>query len=86
MPRSDLVPSASALFLLVKGSILTVESCQMKSANMLRLLLLLGEMAVNFLRESLLDPSKDNKEGSLSTLFDRSGLNRVRESSYRKNN
>ena len=43
-------------------------------------------MAVNFLRESLVDPSKDNKEGSLSTLFDRSGLNRVRESSYRKNN
>nr|WMB96759.1 hypothetical protein [Solanum melongena] len=39
-------------------------------------------MAVNFLRESLVDPSKDNKEGSLSTLFDRSGLNRVRELSY----
>lgn len=46
MPRSDLVPSASALFLLVKGSILTVESCQIESANMLRLLLLLGEMAL----------------------------------------
>lgn len=42
--------------------------------------------AVNFLRESLVDPSKDNKEGSLSTLFDRGGLNRVREFSYRKNN
>lgn len=46
MPRSDLVQSASALCLLVKGSIPTVESCPIQIANMLRLLLLLGEMAL----------------------------------------